>query len=1259
MTLSFLIFISAASADITIGQPGEGAGQTKNPQGLATDFETGRLYVADRDNNRVDVFEANGTFVMAFGWGVDTEAAEFQTCTTASGCNAGIAGSGAGQFNHPTSVAVDNDASSASRHSVYVGTENFRVQKFKATGGFVEAFGGQGTGPCQFSRIKDPIAVGPGGEVDVADSYDKDGEGPLEVFVSRIVRFDAAGKCLSEVPLFEGNEAINEFAVDSAGDFYVTVERGGGLVRKYDPSGTPLYRLGSNEGKGSIANEAQGLAVDVSDNLFVKQSGSQLTKSSIDYFFTEYDSSGATVRRFGYFVRVGTEFLTVSGLAAYHGADGDLFASRKPSSSLNEVKYLALSSGPVVMPEACKVKTGALGNIKATLQAEVNPEGKATTVRFQYVDEDHFEAEGFSNPEETAESESIGSDFDMHEASTVADLVPETEYHCRAVATNADAPIGVKGLEGTFTSKPPLEIGTTTVSDVGVEEATLNATVNPLGVPNTTGYFEYVSEATYLKDSTELGPEHGFDHATKVPNIGAGEPPIDFGAGESFVAGSVQVSGLTPSTSYRYRIVASDSKILPKEIAGPAEAFRTFGADAGALPDNRAYELASPAQKNSADVAVPGAGGGIHEPRSSRIQAGASSGEAITYTSWTSFGEAKGAPGAASQYLSKRTASGWETENISPPGLLRNPVVVPYTGFTPDLGFGALRVDEPALTADCPEGFQSLYLRDNARGALRCLTPETPKSGSCFVYAGASEDGSHVFFAAQGSYAGAPEGNGFNLYEWSATRGLEPVSILPGETEAVVPDVETSFGARGVVETAGCQTGQTTLRHVVSADGRIVFWTYGGKYESSNQPLLARIDGGETIQLDAKVGGGKGGEGNFLAASADGSKAFFTAPGKLNSEAKAAGQLYRYDTAERTLNDLTPGAIAPEVLGVVGASDDGSYLYFVAKGALTGAQEGAVDEIATAGKENLYSWHEGEGLRFIALLAPEDVSDWSTQPQDLSAHVSPDGRHLAFLSLEAEALAGYDNRVAAGDHCLWEALNKELSGNPLCPEAFLYDAEAKVLTCVSCNPSGARPLGPTLLPGWTNVYEGPRYLSEDGSKFFFESFDAISAVDENGKRDVYEFERAGKGSCTSESPAFDPAVGGCHFLVSSGKSTDHSYLVDASLDGRDVFLSTRSPLVGWDSNENYDVYDARERGGFPEPVEAPICQGEACLPPSPSPPATSSPFHFEGPLNPVARPRPCKPKPRKPKPSKHGRKSKKHKAKKSRGCANHKRGAGR
>ena len=1228
-----LLAPSASAATTVVCSLGSGAGQCNGPSGVAVDTETGRLFVADKNNNRVDVFDSADQFQFSFG----------------------TAGQGKGQFNRPTAIAVDNSPTSASRHDVYVvDRDNRRIEKFDPEGNFILAFGGGvdqttsgdvctaesgntcGAGSDGFTegeftinesigRTEIFVGVGPSGVVYVVDSL-QEGSSFKEARC-RLQKFEPSGTEIApQHILFEEGSAYS-LAVDSTGDFYLG--NGGEAIRKYDSGGAEIDKIESSFGGGANAVGAT-LAVDAAGNLFAASFG-----VGPEVNILEFDPTGNPLRRFGYGSFQGA--LSGGGLAPYHSSSGDIYASEPEAGVENGSRLLHIDfpqPGPLVFPKPCQTKPGTLGNAKATLQAEVNPEGKATTYHFEYIAQQDFEENGnsFSGahaatrlPELAAEDPVAGSDFHLHEASLEAALVPETEYRCRAIAANADLPAGVTGQEGTFTSLPPLEIGHTWATEVGTEAATLHAEVNPLGIP-TSAYFEYVDEATYLKDIEELGPGHGFDHATKAP---AGEP-LDFGAGESFKAGEATISGLTPGTAYRYRIVATDVKLKPlgKEIPGPTEALRTFAPGEGGLPDGRAYELVSPAQTGGADVAVPFSAGGFFSPQVVRIEAAAGSGEALTYTSWTSFGEPEGAPGA-SQYLSRRTAAGWATENVSPSGTQRFILQPAYRGFTGDLGFGAYVVFEPPLTAEAQPGIENLYLRDDGTGTLQALTIEAPQftpgegisfDSFCTTYAGASTDGKHAFFAANGAMAGAPEGVGFSLYEWSAA-GLGLLSVLPDGNPAQ-PTKGTHFGAEGGTP---CAMDQGIVAHAVSADGQTAFWSYGGKYINSERPLFARIDGVETIQLDAKVAGEKnGGKGVFWAAGADGSKAFFTAPGKLTADAKAEGELYRYDTLARSRTDLTPGAIAPEVEGVIGASEDGSYAYFVAKAALSGEEVGAGGEKAVKGANNLYLWHEGEGLRFIAALGSEpiDEQDWSSEPTILNASLSPDGRSLAFLSTESEALSGYDNTIAAGAHCQPAREGGQgLDGDPLCPQAYLYDVEADTLACASCNPSGARPLGPAQLPFWSNPYEGPRYLAEDGSRLYFESRDALTLADENERRDVYEFERAGKGTCTSESPAFDPSSGGCHFLISSGKGTDESYLVDASASGRDAFFSTREALLGWDANENYDVYDAREGGGFPEPSPAPpICAGEACLPPSPAPPSPSSSpptANFQGPGNAV------------------------------------------
>jgi Tol biopolymer transport system component len=1274
---SLVCFTAVASAFQVVSEPGQGSGQVQKPNGVAVNYETGRLYVADRDNSRVDVFGPTGSFDMAFGWGVRDGKENLQTCTTATTCRMGLPGAGNGQFSGllegielggPTAIAVDNSCLAhspplteltiptceeydPSAGDVYVVDQaSYRVEKFDEEGNFILTFGGGvdktapgnvctaeskhtcgrgsgGFGEGEFSSAgRSLVGIGPAGTVYVVDSTHGHPEETERKY--RLQRFEPSGAEIAPQRILapEG-ELATALAVDSTGDFYVGSDGGPeNAIRKYEPDGSLI---------GVVLEErAEALAVDLSGDLFL----AGLTEGGKDIgegrSILELDPGGNPLRRFGY----GVFEEGVSGLAPYHSATGDIYASERGDQTRGQrvlhLDFPAIS--PLVLPKPCT--PSPLGNAKATLQAKVNPEGKATTYHFQYITDADFIANGnsFSGASpaiSTTESASIGSDFVMHKASAEAVVVPETKYRCRVVATNADAPAGVDGPEGAFTSLPPLQIGAEWTSGVSTEAAALNAEVNPLGIP-TTGYFEYVDEASYQ--------ESGFANARTAPE---GEP-IDFGAGESLKTGAAAIAGLQAGTTYRYRFVATDSLIEPKEIPGPTEAFRTYRSGVGALSDHRAYELVSPAEKNSADVAVgPPAGGLVSYSSYRLIDAGASSGEAVTYTSWTAFAEAKGSP-SVNQYLSKRTEGGWRTESISPPPPAPLQFIPPYRGFSADLGFGALVSGQSTPGG---EVFDNLYLRDNQTGIARALTTETPKVAGvaevCFNFAGASADGSRAFFAANASYAGAPEGKGFNLYEWTAAEGLRPLSILPGKSAAVAPTEATSFGA---VSSAGnCQSGEKVSRHVASADGQRVFWTYAPN--SGPTQLLVRIGGEETVQLDKKIGGtGSSGGGVFQAASADGSKAFFTDKSKLKAGA-GEGDLYLYELPGQELKDLTPEALTPGpeaagILGVVGSSDDGAYLYFAATGVLSGEEENGAGERAEAGADNLYLYHEAQ-VGFVATLSADDSSDWSSVPRELSARVSPDGRHLAFLSVEAEKLAGYDNTIAAGTHChLPQIKGQPLTESSFCPQAFLYDADAGTLVCASCNPSGERPQGPSTLPGWSNPYEGPRYLSDDGSRLFFESRDALLPADENGKGDVYEFERAGTGTCTSESPSFALASGGCLDLISSGKSSAESFLIDASSAGRDAFFSTRSPLVGWDGNENYDVYDAREGGGFAEPEAASNCEAEACKTPpaalsSSSSAATTT---FRGPGNVLAgRPRCAKGKVRRRsrcvKPGRHGK----------------------
>ena len=207
-------------------------------------------------------------------------------------------------------------------------------------------------------------------------------------------------------------------------------------------------------------------------------------------------------------------------------------------------------------------------------------------------------------------------------------------------------------------------------------------------------------------------------------------------------------------------------------------------------------------------------------------------------------------------------------------------------------------------------------------------------------------------------------------------------------------------------------------------------------------------------------------------------------------------------------------------------------------------------------------------------------------------------------------------------------------------EVFAYDATANGgagwLKCISCNPSGQRPHGidvnvelePLTNPNWSAAYVPPaetsfyasRAISDDGSRIFFNSYDALLPTDTNGKEDVYEWEAPGSGpagaQCTEASASYSPSNGGCLALVSSGESATDSEFVDASPDGRDIFFKTAASLVPQDPGL-IDIYDAREGGGFPAPPGRLLaCDGEGCQSPG-APPKASTPSStsFSGPGN--------------------------------------------
>jgi hypothetical protein len=628
------------------------------------------------------------------------------------------------------------------------------------------------------------------------------------------------------------------------------------------------------------------------------------------------------------------------------------------------------------------------------------------------------------------------------------------------------------------------------------------------------------------------------------------------------------------------------------------------------LPDCRAYEMVSPADKNGHSVQ-----GGSPDLQFGQAAAG---GGAVSYEANGAFPGA--ATGALGKYISSRGPGGWSTYSPLPPqaysysfGVLE----VFMALYSPDLSKAVL--EDPADSPPLVEGEQetggsakvtNLFLRDNATGAYSLIN--FPAAGLTpapyrLTFDGASADFSTVIFNAPAALTPeAPGGSGGgvdNLYAW---RGgvLSLVSQIPPAGQAscgpagpaCVPAPHGGrFGDENANSVQELRPSGNSIIGAISSDGSRVFFT------TAEGDLYVRENGESTVQVDASQAGGPGGGGIWATAAGDGSRVFFfdDASARLTSDTRPGSgrNLYSYDTSTGALTDLTPGP-NPGVVGVANqASQDGAYLYFAANGVLTTAPNN-LEQSASPGNCrtpvaqescNLYLIHDG-AISFIHTVSGKAATQIYGSDRLLQYHsasrVAPDGRHLAFFA--EDGVGG--------------------SKEPVFRELFEYSADSGQLNHLcACDGSkfNANTLVSTSMPQALYAFRYPRAISDDGTRIFFESLQPLLPHDSNGKPDVYQWEAQGKGTCGQH--------GGCLSLISSGTSTEASWFLDASASGDDVFFATLQQLASTDIDGAFDLYDARVEGGFPSPPRPSECLGDGCLNVPPAPiDATPASFTFSG-----------------------------------------------
>ena len=524
-------------------------------RGVAVDQESDDVYVVDRGNNRVDELDSTGALLRAWGWGVaDGTTHALQSCT--SSCHAGLPGSGAGQFEQPEGVAVDNSPG-LSPHDVYVVDRgNHRVEKFTDTGGFLLMFGGEvnkttkgdvclagqecqagvsGTANGRFELgFGDVIAVGSTGTVYVGD-------------LNRVQEFTSAGVYQSQVSLSSAGHTEG-LAVNAAGDLYVISEKLSG-VREYEPSGTLVRTV-------DAAGEPKALTVAPSGGVIMSDG----TSAAKNYHLLEYGSAGEELASFDAGMEDGARGIDFQGASTV----GVLGKETVRSVPLPPGGPLIVNGSESAVPGHCVV-----------LYATVNPEGLETAYHFQFGTSMSY---GSRTPTEALS----GGGFEDQEVSgELCGLSPGTAYHYRLVAENTDGT--ALGQDHLFTTPPVTPaIVDESVSGVTEHDATLEAMINP-GGQAVRYQFQVAANPDEFPSEMECPPGvywAPFDGCDGT--VVASALPIGFiEKGSTAQPVSLDLAGvgvmLAPNTTYHYRVLVTRS--VPTEDTIQWEGLPVYGVE--------------------------------------------------------------------------------------------------------------------------------------------------------------------------------------------------------------------------------------------------------------------------------------------------------------------------------------------------------------------------------------------------------------------------------------------------------------------------------------------------------------------------------------------------------------------------------------------------------------------------------------------------------------------------------------------------------
>jgi DNA-binding beta-propeller fold protein YncE len=948
---------------------------------------------------------------------------------------------------------------------------------------FAHAFGESGSGPGQLTEPGGVAINEASGVVYVVDK----GNNRVERFDGEtgafLGQFDGTATPAGAFENLEGIAIDNAAGSPSFGDVYVA-DTGHRVIDKFDAEGVYLSQItGTCPAPGTclpgeiipFGEILPGAAVDSSGAVFVYQ-GADTETTEIDKFSNALDNEPVETNA----VSLATG--AVSPGVVVDSAD-DLFVN-------------TFFHGVV--------KLSASG---AALAEKIGGGERAAGLAIDRADDDlYFGA--------STEIDVLGATFTTEESfgpphlTASAGITIEASTGSVYVTDSAADRVSVFALEPVA---PPL-IASESAAGISTTSATLEAEINPRSLPGeapTTYRFEY-DTAPYA----EGGPPHGASAPSSPARI-----PAAFG-----VSGvSAGIEGVTPSTTYHFRVVAQNA--LGTSV-GPDRTFTTQSAFTSTLlPDGRGWELVSPPDKHGSPIPGLTAEGGA-------IQA-AADGSGIAYVAiGSTTGEAAEGNRSLfpSQLLSERQGpADWATRDLSTqiaePSGVTAALRTEFKLFSADLSLAAVRPNGPTpLAPSAAPNRLTLYLRSNFAAAgfcgASCYTPlvtgcpELPEScppavesaanivpGSQFgtsnffqpEFSNATPDFTHVVFGSKTAILpGFEPGEGGGLYEWSAS-GLTPISVDLSGNPLSPTQTTFGYGALG----GGLYDLNRGQRHAFSDDGsRVAFTaTNGNLYLRVNSTSPQSVSGACdeagracTIQLNAPEPGCttcESGVASFQAGSADGSRYFFLDEKRLTSDSTVGGpsdpftngrDLYMCEVAETQaghlacdLSDLSVDSnfgVSGESANILGrevsaVDEAGRNIYFVANGRLS--PDAVHGDCTTNTKPTV-----GKSQR--CNLYHLDATSGEIKLVTVVA-----GTDSELITLNGNSANGSPSRLLArsspnGQYFTFVSElpltgydNRDAKTGARDEEVFLYDAKADGgqgnLLCVSCNPSGARPAG--------------------------------------------------------------------------------------------------------------------------------------------------------------------------------------------------------